>query len=264
MNQLFVFLKFEREKCISETVTSPFEWKQIMVAVSKCTQHKNVELCSFSAEKRGKIGSEICVYDYICVFPQKKVQRWVGWGGGEEKTSSKRLAIAAHLGIGSGTESRDWGQGEVCEITKWEDVWMLLYHLKWRGLLGYEGWDQMLLESKQNLSRRYGIRKKKADDNYLFKRKPPSVSEHKAHCENSTLPPKRLHIVKPCKFDHISHLLHTEKKQTKQKNPKHFSCWNSLEAPNTCGYRLQMSYLIVASKVLMDVWTKQICCFMSF
>lgn len=75
MNQLFVFLKFEREKCISETVTSPFEWKQIMVAVSKCTQHKNVELCSFSAEKRGKIGSEICVYDYICVFPQKKVQR---------------------------------------------------------------------------------------------------------------------------------------------------------------------------------------------
>lgn len=216
MNQLFVFLKIVRGKCISETVTSPFEWKQIMVAIS--TQHKIVEL--FSAEKREKIGSEICVYDYICVFPHKKVQRWVGWGEGEEKMSSKRLAIAAHLGIGSGTESRDWGQGEVCKIAKWEEVWMLLYHLKWRGLLGYEGRDQMLLESKHNLSRRYGIRKKRADDNYLFKRKPPSVSEHKAHCENSTLPPKRLHIVKPCKFDHISHLLHTEKKNQNKTTTK--------------------------------------------
>lgn len=36
---------------------------------------------------------------------------------------------------------------------------MLLYSLKWRGLLGYEGRDQMLLESTHNLSTGFGITK---------------------------------------------------------------------------------------------------------
>lgn len=80
MNQLFVFHKFEREKCIPETVTSPFEWKQKIVAMSKCAQHKNVERCSSSAEKREKIGSEICVYDFIYAFPQKKGATMSGLG----------------------------------------------------------------------------------------------------------------------------------------------------------------------------------------
>lgn len=53
---------------------------------------------------------------------------------------------------------------------------MLLYRLKWRGLLGYKRRDQMLLESTHNLSTRFGIKKIRANDYYLFKRKPPSVS----------------------------------------------------------------------------------------
>lgn len=87
-------------------------------------------------------------------------------------------------------------------------------------------------EQTQFVEKIWHHRKKRVDDNYLFKRKRPSVSKHKAHCENSTLPPKRLHIVKPCKFDHISHLFHTEKSNKTKKKPKqqrkHFSCCKQL------------------------------------
>lgn len=41
----------------------------------------------------------------------------MGWGEGEEK-SSKRPEVAAHLGIGSGAESRDRGRGEVCGLAE--------------------------------------------------------------------------------------------------------------------------------------------------
>lgn len=53
---------------------------------------------------------------------------------------------------------------------------MLLYRLKWRGLLGYGGRDQMLLESTRNLSAGYGIKKIRANRYYLLKRKLQSVS----------------------------------------------------------------------------------------
>ncbi len=53
---------------------------------------------------------------------------------------------------------------------------MLLYRLKWRGLLGYKGRDQMLLESTRNLPTGYGIKKIRANHYYLLKRKLPSVS----------------------------------------------------------------------------------------
>lgn len=35
---------------------------------------------------------------------------------------------------------------------------MLLYRLKWTGLLGYKGRDQMLLESKRNLPTGFGFK----------------------------------------------------------------------------------------------------------
>lgn len=55
---------------------------------------------------------------------------------------------------------------------------MLVYHLKWRGLLGYEGRDQMLLESAHNFSTGFGMKKIRANDHYLFKRKLLSVVLH--------------------------------------------------------------------------------------
>lgn len=39
-----------------------------------------------------------------------------------KKKSSRRWEVAAHLGIGSGAESRDRGQGEVRGLAEWEDV----------------------------------------------------------------------------------------------------------------------------------------------
>lgn len=51
------------------------------------------------------------------MVPQKRSSN--EWEGAEvRKKSSRRLEIAAHLGIGSGAERRDCGQGEVCGIAE--------------------------------------------------------------------------------------------------------------------------------------------------
>lgn len=51
---------------------------------------------------------------YMCL--KRRNNEWVGVK--VKKNSSRRLGVAAHLGIGSGAESRDRGQGAVCGIAE--------------------------------------------------------------------------------------------------------------------------------------------------
>lgn len=63
----------------------------------------------------------MCLLFYLCVSAEKRRNNeWVGVK--VRKKSSRRLEVAAHLGIGSGAGSRDRGRGEVCGFAEWEDV----------------------------------------------------------------------------------------------------------------------------------------------
>lgn len=53
---------------------------------------------------------------YVHFSAKRCHNEWVGVK--VKKKSSKRLEVAAHLGIGSGAESRDRGQREVCGLAE--------------------------------------------------------------------------------------------------------------------------------------------------
>lgn len=119
-------------------------------------------------EKKKKTSCEVRVYRLFLFFtdavPQKKAPQCVGRGGGAGVGGGgekKSLVVAAHLGIGSGAESRDGGQGAVCVGSPCGRM-CERHCIVWngRGLLGDEGRDQMLSESKHNLSTGNGIKKR--------------------------------------------------------------------------------------------------------
>ena len=52
---------------------------------------------------------------YVCFFSvERHHSEWVG----VKVKKRKRPEVAAHLGIGSGAESRDRGQGKVCGLAE--------------------------------------------------------------------------------------------------------------------------------------------------
>lgn len=57
---------------------------------------------------------------YVSTGKKRHNNEWAGVK--VKKKSGRRWEVAAHPGIGSGAESRDKGQGEVCGLGVWEDV----------------------------------------------------------------------------------------------------------------------------------------------
>lgn len=81
----------------------------------------------------------------------------------------------------------------------------------------------------------------------LFKRKLPSVSNFV--------------ITRPIAK---SAVYHPKKRAVYSKTLQIWLCSHFSHRRNTCGYRLQMSNVIVKSKAWTDVWIKQICSILSF
>lgn len=127
----------------------------------------------------------------MCVCLQKKKRRNNEWVGVKvKKKSSRRLEVAAHLGIGSGAESRVRGQGErgtwACRVGGCVHVPFEMEG----GLLGYQERDQMLSEDAHTICRPSFSSEKIRSRLLKLVGKLQRVSnfcDHKAHCRISSL-----------------------------------------------------------------------------